>query len=79
MMLTDDKDRELMGELDKYLDKIREKIKEALQERKPLEHYINNATNYGKRGFSRRDVACVEQMIINSAVISFAVRKSNSL
>jgi hypothetical protein len=78
-MLQTKEQEELMAELDKYLDKIREKIKEALQDKKPLEHYVNNASNYGRTAFQRKNVQALEYMIINSAVVSFVTRKANSL
>jgi hypothetical protein len=78
MIQTKEQD-ELMVELDKYLDKIREKIKEALNDKKPMEHYVNNASNFGRTAFSRRSLQALEQMIINAAVVSFVTRKSNSL
>lgn len=79
MILRSNEDTELMNEFDKYLDKIRAKVKEALQERKPFEHYINNASNYGRTAFTRKSISALEQMIINAAVVAFAARKSNSL
>lgn len=78
-MILSVEQEEILAEFDKYMDKIKVKAKEALTERKPLEHYINNAQNYGMQGFRRRDINCVEMMVINSLVVSYAVRKSNSL
>lgn len=78
-MILSVEQEEILDEFDKYMDKIKAKAREALTERKPLEHYINNAQNYGVQGFRRRDIKAVEMMIINSLVISYAVRKSNSL
>lgn len=79
MLMQTKEEDELMAELDKYLDKIRAKIKEALQDKRPLEHYVNNASNYGRTAFQRKNIQALEYMIINSAVVSFVTRKSNSL
>ena len=79
MIIQTKEEDELMAELDKYLEKMKIKVKEALSERKPMEHYINNASNYGRTAFSRRNLEALEYLIINSTVISFVTRKSNSL
>ena len=51
MIMQTKEEDELMAELDKYLEKMKVKVKEALSERKPMEHYINNASNYGRTAF----------------------------
>lgn len=78
-MILSVEQEEILAEFDKYMDKIKVKAKEALTERKPLEHYMNNAKNYGQHGFYKRDVSAIEMMIINALVVTYAVRKSNSL
>lgn len=78
-MILSPEQEEILADFDKYMDKIKVKAREALTERKPLEHYINNAQNYGMQGFRKRDISAIEMMVINSLVVSYAVRKSNSL